>query len=325
MKKKALYYTLMGIFAAIFIGCAIYIVDYFVQSYENDKLYEQLASMYGGRPSTTRPLPTASSSTLIPTPPATSVPLPSTGSQPSIPSGSTGITGPSIPSSLIPSPPVSDVTVPVVPPLPTEPTEPPAPEMLDRFKDIYALNQHVVGWIEIPGTRVNYPVLQTPNTKQWINYYIDHSFYGESDKYGAIYAREACDVFSPSDNVTIYGHHMYDGKMFGDLIYYDNDHKGFAYYQKHKYIYFDTLYEQHTYQIFAVFQTSGTYGVGFPYHLFVNADSEEEFDEFIATCKSLSEYRITLTPKYGDKIICLSTCSYHVNNGRLVVAAVRID
>ena len=65
-------------------------------------------------------------------------------------------------------------------------------------------------------------------------------------------------------------------------------------------------------------------GEGFSYHQFVDADNEAEFDEFVKTCKDLAFYDTGITPKYGDKLICLSTCEYSQDNGRLVVAAVRI-
>jgi sortase B len=56
----------------------------------------------------------------------------------------------------------------------------------------------------------------------------------------------------------------------------------------------------------------------------VDAEDEEEFDEFVATCKKLAFYDTGITPVYGDKLICLSTCEYTLENGRLVVAAYRI-
>ena len=89
-------------------------------------------------------------------------------------------------------------------------------------------------------------------------------------------------------------------------------------------IFFDTLTEYHIYKIFAVFKTSANIGEGFSYHQFVDASTEEEFNEFVMMCKELSFYDTGITPKYGDKLICLSTCEYTLDNGRLVVAAVRI-
>ena len=90
-------------------------------------------------------------------------------------------------------------------------------------------------------------------------------------------------------------------------------------------IFFDTLYDFHVYKIFAVFQTTASIGEGFSYHQMVDAESEEDFNEFIKTCKQLAYYDTGITPKYGDKTICLSTCEYSEENGRLVVAAYRIS
>ena len=55
----------------------------------------------------------------------------------------------------------------------------------------------------------------------------------------------------------------------------------------------------------------------------LSAADEAEFDDFVSSCKSLSLYDTGITPQYGDKLICLSTCEYTRTNGRLVVAAVR--
>lgn len=201
---------------------------------------------------------------------------------------------------------------------PTEPTEPPKPPILPELVAIHALNEDVVGWISIEGTDINYPVMQT-RYKQ--NFYLDKNFYKEDSVAGQIYVREACDVFEPSDNVTIYGHNMADGSMFGQLHRYRRSQD---FYEQHKYIQFDTLYEHHTYEIIAVFTTSGTYGVGYPYHLFDTASSEQEFDDFIASCKALGLYDIPVSAEYGDKLITLSTCYDYIDNGRLVILAKRI-
>ena len=113
---------------------------------------------------------------------------------------------------------------------------------------------------------------------------------------------------------------MADGTMFAALNSYTNKNT----WDRNSLIFFDTLTEYHTYKIFAVFKTSANVGEGFSYHQFVDADNEAEFDEFVKTCKDLAFYDTGITPKYGDKLICLSTCEYSQDNGRLVVAAVRI-
>ena len=189
--------------------------------------------------------------------------------------------------------------------------------MLVEYAGLYELNNDMVGWLEIPNTKLKYPVMQTPDE---VNYYLYRDFDKEDSDWGAIYAWETADINKPSDNITMFGHNMRDGSMFATLNSYENEY----YWEDNSLILFNTLYEYHTYKIFAVFKTTATLGKGFSYHKFVDAANEEEFDEFVSTCKELALYDTGITPVYGDKLICLSTCAYHTENGRLVVAAVRI-
>ena len=185
------------------------------------------------------------------------------------------------------------------------------------YKEIHNLNPDTVGWIKMEGTEMDYPVMQTPDR---VNYYLYRDFDKEESKRGCIYAWEAADILEPSDNITLFGHNMADGSMFAALNAYTDK----AAWENNSLIFFDTLKEFHTYKIFAVFKTSASVGKGFSYHQFVDAENEEEFDEFVQTCKELAFYDTGITPVYGDKLICLSTCEYTLENGRLVVAAVRI-
>lgn len=190
--------------------------------------------------------------------------------------------------------------------------------ILLEYAPLYEMNDHMVGWLRIEGTNVNYPVMQTPDSR---DYYLYRNFNKEYNIRGCLYARESCDIDTPSDNITIYGHNMNDGSMFHDLL----DYQFKDFYEEHSLITFDTLTERHTYQIFAVFKTTATVGEGFSYHRFENAANQREFDNFVTTCKRLSFFDTGFTPQYGDKIICLSTCEYTLENGRFVVAAYRVS
>lgn len=190
-------------------------------------------------------------------------------------------------------------------------------EMLPGYKELYEMNPDTVGWIKIDGTEIDYPVMQRPSET---DYYLYKDFDGNQSRRGSLYAREVCDVNKPSDNITIYGHHMADGSMFAAL----NDYTSKEAWENNSLITFDTLTEYHVYKIFAVFKTSANLGEGFSYHQFVDAANEAEFNDFVSTCKKLAFYDTGITPVYGDKMICLSTCEYTQDNGRLVVAAVRI-
>ena len=212
----------------------------------------------------------------------------------------------------------SSPTTPSGDPEDTTPTTPTEPTILPDLLPIYELNTDTVGWITVPDTKINYPVMQTPDRP---DYYLKRNFNGTWSDWGAIYAREACDINSPSDNITLYGHHMQDGSMFAGL----DKYKKQPFWQDHQTFTFDTLYERHTYRIWAVFKTSGNAGEGYPYHLFVDASSEEEFNTFVQTIKSMEFYETGITPQYGDKLLTLSTCEYSLNNGRFVVCAMRIS
>lgn len=189
--------------------------------------------------------------------------------------------------------------------------------ILSDFAQLYTMNNDIVGWLSIPGTEISYPVMQTPDS---VDYYLKRNFDKEYSARGCLYAREVCDVVTPSDNITIYGHHMRDGSMFAGLDAYTDQ----AFFEENPYIYFDTLTQLHTYKIVAVFKTTATVGEGFAYHHFVNAANEGEFNEFIDTCKDLALYDTGVDAQYGDKLITLSTCEYSRTNGRLVVVAKRI-
>ena len=275
--KKIGYYSLLGVFFLIFIGSAIYIGDYLIHSAEANSEYSGLQDLY--------------------VPPSRPPILPSED-----PTDNTGD----------PDDPTVDPTV-----KPTEPTEPTPPTILPELQVFYDINSDLVGWITIPDTKINYPVVQSKGNP---DYYLKRTFEHKRSDWGAIYAREACDVFKPSDNITIYGHHMKDGSMFAGL----DGYKRQSFWESHQYIYFDTLYERHVYQVIVAFKVSASYGKGFPYHLFDDAYNEAEFNEFIAKAKAAAYYDTGLTATYGDKLITLSTCEYTLDNGRHVVIAKRI-
>ena len=217
-------------------------------------------------------------------------------------------TRPSIPEQTEPSASVPAATEPVA-------TEP--PQILPEYAEVSALNPDMVGWLQLEGTKLDYPVMQTPDDPE---YYLHKDFYGDYSSHGCLFTEEFCSIDRPSDNITIYGHNMKDGTMFGVL----RNYRSKSYWEKHRYIHFDTLTERHTYEIFAVFTTVATKGTGFAYHQFVDAKDQAEFDEYIADCLAASLYDTGISAQYGDKLITLSTCEYSQKNGRLVIVAKRV-
>lgn len=201
---------------------------------------------------------------------------------------------------------------------PVRPVSEDGNDLLPWYQELHDQNSDMVGWIQIENSKINYPVMQSSVENK--DFYLYRDFEKKESVRGCIYAWEECDVFGPSDNITLFGHNMKDGSMFAYLgNYYDK-----STWEENSLIFFDTLTESHVYKIFAVFKTSGTDGEGFAYHQVSNVANEAEFNEFVSTCKQLAFYDTGITPVYGDKLLCLSTCEYTLDNGRFVVAAVRI-
>lgn len=194
------------------------------------------------------------------------------------------------------------------------------PKIADKWKKLYAENNDFVGWLTVEGTKIDYPVMQNEDDE----YYLHHNFNGEEDKYGCLYVKHIADVDTPGTNFIIYGHHMKDDSMFGDLDKYESE----SFYRKHGSISFDTLYEERTYEVIAAFRTQVTEeenDTAFKYYQFYQADTEEEFRYFYESVMGMSIYDTGTAAEFGDTFLTLSTCSGYAENGRFVVIAKRID
>ena len=188
-----------------------------------------------------------------------------------------------------------------------------------KFEKIYKKNSDFIGWLKINDTEIDYPVMQTMANEE---YYIDRDFDKEYSSAGTLFVDTSSDVEKPSDSILIYGHNMKTGKMFHDLLNYEEE----SFYQEHKIITFDTIYGNGTYEVIAAFRTKiqpKDY-VGFKYYQFFDAENAYEFDSYVNECKNMTPYNIPTTAKYGDELITLSTCAYHDKEGRYVVVAKKI-
>lgn len=191
--------------------------------------------------------------------------------------------------------------------------------IMDKFKDLYEQNSDLTGWLSIPETVIDYPVMQCGDNE----YYLHHNFDREEDKYGCLFVKDIADVNTPGTNFIIYGHNMKDGSMFGDLDKYREK----IFYEGHSEIIFNTLYEERHYTILAVF-LSHVYKSneeGFKYYQFYQADTEDEFRLFYENIMDMALYETGITAEFGDTFLTLSTCAYHEEDGRLVVVAKRSD
>lgn len=102
----------------------------------------------------------------------------------------------------------------------TDAEEPPYESPID-FEALWQQNPDIIGWIRVPGTEVDYPILRSGEDMD-TDYYLNHNLDGSAGYPGCIYMQK---VNAPdfSDQVTVlYGHNMRDGSMFSALHRYEN-------------------------------------------------------------------------------------------------------
>ena len=192
--------------------------------------------------------------------------------------------------------------------------------VLPEYEGLVDKNPDTVGWLSIPGTEINYPVVQKEDDNE---YYLNHSFEGEDDSNGALFVDYRSDIVNEHSNTIIYGHNMNSGLMFGNLdSYLDQD-----YFNSHRTVSFNTIYEHRTYEIVAVclsrveYQDENSYR----YYNFIQAENRAEWDAFVSNVNQLSIFSHDVDLEETDKVLTLSTCNNYTEDGRLFVVAKRIS
>lgn len=208
-----------------------------------------------------------------------------------------------------------------------EPAESPAPTpgstpepVVNPYLDSFLANSDMAAWLQIPDTNIDYPVMWTPRDEE---YYLRRGFDGSDNKNGCLILDTDSCLDPLTTNLIIHGHNMKSGTMFGHLDDYEDE----AFYQEHKAIILYTRECQRNYEVIAVFRSQvykKTDSV-FKFYKFFQADTPEEFDDFYENIKALSLYDTGVTAEFGDHFITLSTCSYHVEQGRFVVVAKEVE
>lgn len=190
-------------------------------------------------------------------------------------------------------------------------------EPLPKFQKLLEKNNEVKGWISIPGTNINYPVLQS--SKEYPDYYLTRNIEKEEDRFGSIYLDICSDIDKPSKCLLLHGHNMTStGTMFHELMKY----KDLDFLKENPIIQFDTLYEEGRYKVFAVFKTNGSSAKEdlFDYQ---RGDFQNDFDflNFIYQITLRSIFSLPVMLKEEDELLLLSTCSYELPNYRTVIAS----
>ena len=193
-------------------------------------------------------------------------------------------------------------------------------EIIPRYARLHEENPDFAGWIQIPDTTIDYPVMYVEGDNDT---YLHSNFNKEYDAAGVPFIDGYCSMDPVSDNQIIYGHHMNDNSMFQPLMNYkDKD-----FFESHKTIYFDMLREKGTYTVVAVILSRALSEdeEGFRYYGHTSFADEADFNDYMNNIRQMALYDTGENAIYGDRLITLSTCEYSQDDGRLAVIAKKIN
>lgn len=198
----------------------------------------------------------------------------------------------------------------------TQPPTRPATLSGVNLAKLQSQNSEFIAWLQIPGTSVNYPVVQTSDTA----FYLTHNFKRQKAKAGTLFSLPSTDYRTPGKNIVIYGHHLSHrpNAMFSPLLNY----KQASYGRKHSKVLLDSIFRSNTYRVFAVVNWDID-GDWMPMQ--TSFGSTEEFTAFVQEAQRRSLYDTGVSVPETAEILTLITCdrSFGGANGRLAVMAVK--
>lgn len=188
-------------------------------------------------------------------------------------------------------------------------------EKMASFNKLYAENNDLMGWLAVPGTDIDYPVMYTPEEPE---YYLRRNFEKKYSIKGTLFIDGKCVLDPRSNNIIIHGHNMRDGSMFADLLLYEKK----DFWQNHSQLEFYFFGEKQIYDIIAAFRTE-VYNdtLEFKYNEPTDFQYKIQFEDYIKKAKEAALYETGLTARHDDYLLTLSTCAYHTRHGRFVVLA----
>jgi len=175
------------------------------------------------------------------------------------------------------------------------------------FEELRTLNPEVFGWISVYGTGIDYPLVQSKSNEKYIN----TNAKGEYSLSGSIFLDYRNNPDFTDFNSIIYGHHMEQSAMFGDL----NNFKDMDYFgsRRHGNLYYDG--KDHGIEFFAFLEADA-----YDRSIYIPAVSgEENCRNYLENLLSKAMYCGDITAAGTDRIVMLSTCVSDITNGRHIL------
>lgn len=202
----------------------------------------------------------------------------------------------------------------------TEDDEPVTPSVGDEevktqvmidFDILHGVSENIYAWVEIPETKLAYPVVQHPKNN---SYYVRRSVNGKYDVSGCVFSENYNSREFTDKNTVLYGHYMFDDSKFGTLLNYTDK----EYFGHHQSVYVYTPDEVLEYKIFAAVPFSTR-------HVLRSYRGDDAHERFLADVLAVKDPRAVIDREVEvdletDKILTLSTCMKTASKRFLVLA-----
>lgn len=203
---------------------------------------------------------------------------------------------------------------------PSAPPERDAQGRLIRFVELQKVNPDIVGWIKIPNTNIDLPVLQADAKDP--EFYLDHDYNKNASKFGSVFADAKSKVTDEKTKSTIlYGHTLNSGRMFSQLSKYKN----YEFLKENPVFTFDTVNDVSQWKVLSVILTNTLPDQGVPFDYMKTAfKSDSDYLNFVYQLRIRSMFNTGVSFRADDKIVLLSTCTYEFTDFREVVVARKV-
>lgn len=193
----------------------------------------------------------------------------------------------------------------------------------DKFAGLYSVNKSIKGWITIPDSKMDFPVVQGETN----DYYLQHDFYNNYNSNGVPFLDFRSSINEEKqldDNTVIYAHNIKGGRFFAELCNY----KDLDYYKQRPTITFDSVFDDMQWKVVGMFITNAEKeqddGNIFMFNNYINFNSPAKFNWYMKEISRRSIIDTGVDFEYGDKILTLSTCTYEFEEARFVLVARKV-
>ena len=193
--------------------------------------------------------------------------------------------------------------------------------IVPSYEAALGVNTDVIGWLTVPGTSIDYPVVRTVDNE----FYLDHNIEQVPSKHGAVFMDFRNADASQQKHIVLYGHNMKNGTMFHDLLNFKRE----TFFAENRIVYFNWGGTETMWEIYVatVIPSNDNHRINYVETRFANSNAFAEYmADMTAYARTVSSARVyentVISP--SDQVLTLTTCTYETDGSRFAIQARRV-